>query len=209
MTEFEKALSLINKKSEDLDKSLTKIQRFYDAGDFLKTNSELFHLVKISENLTERIRVLPIYTGSITAKEEVESIIIDELKIKINYNEDVVHLRLNALLPKKEKERAGYIRTAVISACRDYYNRNSFDIIKEPVVIVFKHNYQDEQRMWRDHDNIEVNVVIDALALYFLEDDTSKSCDHFYFSSLEDSDSTDVFIVKKSKFKEWLLNNYK
>ena len=214
MNELDMSIKSIEKSMNNMDRSLDLIKQFYKIGDLDKTNKELFNLVRLSENYTERVRLLPIFTGYNRAKEVVENIIIDELDIVVEDKREndssleLVHIKLNALLPKKEKERAGYIRTAIIIACEKYYKTHAFDIISEPVVVVFKHNYSDYHRMWRDHDNIEINVVMDAVALYFLTDDTSKSCDHFYFSESGDEDSTDIFIVRQSDFKDWLTDNY-
>ena len=214
MNDFDRSIDSIDKSLVNMSKSLSLIKSFSLAGDLEKTNEELFNLVKLSENNTERIRMLPIFTGYNKAKEQVENIIIDELNISIEDNRkndslDMIHIHLNSLLPKKEKERAGYIRASMITACDRYYKENIFDIISEPVVIIFKHNYNSEERMWRDHDNIEINVVMDAIALYFLTDDTSKSCDHFYFSEYTGEDSTDIFIVKQKNFTKWLCDNYR
>ena len=210
MTDFEENLKIIKSRENSLSKSIELINQFYNSGDFNKTNNELFNLVRISENLTERIRVLPVFTGYNQAIEEVENVIIEESGLSVTYKDDIVHLKIGSLLPRKEKEtqRAGYIRTAAIVASERFYRENKFDIIREPVVVVFKHNYSEENRAWRDHDNIEVNVIMDALALYFLSDDSAKTCDHFYFSEKGDIDSTDVFIIKKTKFERWLKDNY-
>lgn len=215
MSDFIRSIENIKKNINKMNKSIDLIKSFYSVGDLYKTNEELFNLVKISENSTERVRMLPIFTGYNKAKETVENIIIDELNINIKDNrsnkddKELIHIHLNALLPKKEKERAGYIRASLITACERYYKEHSFDIITEPVVIVFKHNYNSTERMWRDHDNIEINVVMDAVALYFLSDDTSKSCDHFYFSDYTGEDSTDIFIIKQENFYSWLKENYR
>lgn len=215
MSDFKRSIDSIEKNIVKMNKSIDLIKSFYSVGDLYNTNQELFNLVKISENSTERIRMLPIFTGYNKAKEIVENIIINELNIQITdnrndvNNKELIHIHLNALLPKKEKERAGYIRASIITACERYYKENKFEIITEPIVVVFKHNYNSKERMWRDHDNIEINVVMDAVALYFLSDDTSKSCDHFYFSEYTGEDSTDIFIIKQEFFNDWLNEKYR
>lgn len=211
MDTFKDSLQKLSDKNNKLAKSLSLIEVFYNSGDFEKTINELYNMVRISEDLTERARVLPIFTGYPKAKEDVSDIVIDSLGIKINYNDNVLHIHMNSLLPKKEKEkaRAGYIRASSIMAFDKYYKQHQFEVIDEPVVVIFKHNYSIENRQWRDHDNIETNVVMDAIALYFLTDDTSKTCDNLHFSQKSNENSTDIFIVLQKELINWLAKNYK
>lgn len=208
MNFFDNQLKKINKILKDFNKSINIINQVEHSLNFQQILEESFHLAKISENLTEHVRLLPSFTGYNKSQEEIEKIIIEN-NVSVSCSNDVIHIKMNSLLPKKENERAGYIRTNLIVALKHYCENNNVEIITEPVVVVFKHNYSDKHRMWRDHDNVEINVVMDALALYFLSDDTSKSCDHFYFSSPSDYDNTDIYIIKQTKFHKWLSDNYK
>ena len=71
---------------------------------------------------------------------------------------------------------------------------------------------EDEQNRYRetvpiqnrDHDNIELNTVVDAVAMFFLVDDTPFECRHYYCSVVGDEESTEVFIVPQNEFGVWL-----
>ena len=48
--------------------------------------------------------------------------------------------------------------------------------------MIFRHVYDRNrpEREYRDHDNIELNTVVDAIAMFFLVDDTPLECRHYY-----------------------------
>lgn len=209
MRDFEQILKSVNKSHKDISKSLNLLESFKSSCDYEKVISESLHLAKISENLTEATRLLPIFTGCPTIKSNIDKIIIDGFNVKIDTKKEFVHIHCNSLLPKKESGRAGYVRASMVTAFDEYQKKYNIKIINEPVVLVFIHNYARKERMWRDHDNIEVNVVVDAIALYFLSDDTSKLCDHLYFSREANEDGTDIYIVKQVDFINWLKEYYK
>ena len=58
----------------------------------------------------------------------------------------------------------------------------------------------------RDHDNIEVKSVIDAVAFFVLYDDGPLTCEHFYCSAAGDENRTEVFVVPRSDFVKWLTD---
>ncbi len=83
---------------------------------------------------------------------------------------------------------------------------------KEPrkydgAVLIYRHVYTEEcpERQKRDHDNIEVNMVSDIIAMYSLCDDGPEICSHFYCSALGDKERTEVYIVPQNEFSKWLL----
>lgn len=58
---------------------------------------------------------------------------------------------------------------------------------------------------YRDHDNIEVNMVSDIVALYVMPDDSPKVCAHYYCSTSGADDRTEVYVVPKEEFPLWLV----
>ena len=49
-------------------------------------------------------------------------------------------------------------------------------------VLIFRHIYDRNrpERSYRDHDNIELNMVVDIVALYLPPDDAPPRCAHYY-----------------------------
>ena len=73
-------------------------------------------------------------------------------------------------------------------------------------VLIFRHVYDRNrpEREYRDHDNIELNTVVDALAMFFLVDDTPLECRHYYCSARGSIERTEVYIVPRNEFETWL-----
>lgn len=74
-------------------------------------------------------------------------------------------------------------------------------------VLVYRHVYSRDrpERQKRDHDNIEVNMVSDIVALYVMPDDSPKVCAHYYRSVSGTDDRTEVYVVPKNDFPLWLV----
>jgi hypothetical protein len=82
---------------------------------------------------------------------------------------------------------------------------------KQPVrypdnVAVFRHVYNRErpERQYRDHDNIELNRVLDVVALYVMVDDSPMRCRHYYCSAPGEVERTEIYIVPRKDFRRWL-----
>ena len=73
-------------------------------------------------------------------------------------------------------------------------------------VLILRHVYSRErpERQWRDHDNLEVNIVSDIVALYTMPDDGPGVCNHFYCSAAAEHERTEVYVVPKVDFQKWL-----
>ncbi|MEG0768043.1 MAG: DUF6100 family protein, partial [Clostridia bacterium] len=69
-------------------------------------------------------------------------------------------------------------------------------------VLTVCHRYDRNrpERELRDHDNIELNAVVDALALYVLYDDAPLRLEHHYCSIKDDRDATTMLLVPQSAF---------
>ena len=72
-------------------------------------------------------------------------------------------------------------------------------------VLAYRHVYCRErpERAYRDHDNIEVNMVTDIITLYLLPDDAPRRCAH-YCSAAGAEDQTEVYVIPTSRFPTWL-----
>ena len=73
------------------------------------------------------------------------------------------------------------------------------------VFIVYRHVYDETrpERGVRDHDNIEINTTTDAISTFVLEDDSSRICNHCYMSAEGNEERTEIYVVPKSRIKEW------
>lgn len=152
-------------------------------------------------------RLLPSATGlpSITRIVGEEAVKIHGIQIEFT-EEGWFHLIIPSLLPKKEKGDPEFIRMPLLFAMEDFFRDSSYEKFNIPCVIAFLHQYSHERehRRYRDHDNIELNAVVDAVAMYVLKDDNPLMCSHYYTSMEYEMDQTQVYVIPQYQFPEFL-----
>ncbi len=200
----EKVNRLLGKAKE----SAETVQILYEKGDVEEAYDECFRLERLSENIVLNTRCLPVHTGNPRAARYVSAIIKEEVPVEIGFTkEGWFALRLPLLLPKKGKGSTDYLKDILYPAMDRYFHKNkSIRKRYHGAVLVFRHVYTEErqERLKRDHDNIEVNTVADIVTLYVLVDDAPAYCSHFYCSGVGDVERTEVYVVPRSEFARWL-----
>ena len=195
---------LLRKARENLE----IITQHLDADGIEGAYLAAFDFADAAEKLTLAARQLPAYTGNPKAQKSSNQSVLENIPVKIGFTaEGWFCVTIPALLPKKQKGSVDYIREAL------YLNLGNFFREKPPVryadcVLIFRHLYcrKRPEREFRDHDNIEVNAVADAIALYVLYDDSPLRCFHYYCSEPGDENRTDVFVVPQDDFITWIVD---
>ena len=161
---------------------------------------------KVSEAVALKTRALPAHTSHPQAERMVQEAISESVPVEISLTEEGwFYLRMPILLPRKEKSPRTYLRGFLYPALAAFA-RERPPIRYRDCVMIFRHTYDRNrpEREYRDHDNIELNTVVDAVAMFFLVDDTPFECRHYYCSIVGDEESTEVFIVPRNEFGVWL-----
>lgn len=204
--QFVKVLNQLDKKLQFAKKTLADVRLFYEMGHIEYACDVALEVEEVVEKSVLLARALPAYTGSPQAVRKVEEIIRRTVPVEIGFTpEGWFSVRLPFILPKKESGSTDYIRSYLYPALKEFFKG------KQPVkytdcVIIFRHVYdrQRPERQYRDHDNFEINFVTDAIALYVLPDDNPMVCTHYYCSASSTIERTEVYIVPKKDFKQWL-----
>lgn len=199
-----------------LDKAETKFKKMqeqsrmarqlYEAGNIAQAYEMAMKLEETSERTVLLTRVLPASTGAPHAAMDTANLMALCIPVEIGFTaEGWFGLRIPALLPKKDAGSADYIRSFLYPAMRDFF------MGKEPVrftdcVLAYRHVYDRSrpERRRRDHDNIEINMVSDIVAMYVMPDDGPEICSHYYCSAEGNEDRTEVYVVPREKFPLWL-----
>ena len=200
-------ITTLQQYNEKLKKSLCKIEDYINSGEVSKAYAESYSMEALAEKLTNLARLTPIATGNRNAFAKVAENIALVNDIKVGYTErGWFEIKIPALLPRKEKGNASYIRASVQTALNSYFSTNRHDKFSAASVLIFEHVYAAgrSDRAYRDHDNIEINVITDLLAMYCMVDDSPMLCKHYYTSKLGEADFTNVYIVPASDFPIWL-----
>lgn len=205
---FQKALDKIDAKIQELYEQAFFVRRSYQDGNIKQAYESALRLEEVSEKTVLLTRALPAYTGNPKARLETENLIKLSIPIEIGFTkEGWFSLRIPALLPKKDAGSADYIRSSLYLAMREFF-LDSQPVRYNDCVLIYRHIYARDrpERKKRDHDNIEVNMVSDIVAMYVLPDDGPSICSHYYCSAQGQSDRTEVYVVPQCEFTEWLEN---
>lgn len=205
---FQKALDKIDAKIQELHEQAFSVRRSYQDGNIKQAYESALRLEEVSEKTVLLTRALPAYTGNPKARLETENLIKLSIPIEIGFTEEGwFSLRIPALLPKKDAGSADYIRSSLYLAMREFF-LDSQPVRYNDCVLIYRHIYARDrpERKKRDHDNIEVNMVSDIVAMYVLPDDGPSVCSHYYCSAQGQSDRTEVYVVPQCEFTEWLEN---
>lgn len=205
-TTYIKTLDKVETKLQRMKEQVEAIRWFYDNDNLLESYKQALKLEELSEETVLLTRVLPAYTGAANAMVEVDKIVSNTIPVKIGFTaEGWFSIRIPALLPKKALGSADYIRSYLYPAMRRFCEGKPPVRFKD-CVIVYRHVYDKSrpEREMRDHDNIEINMVTDIIAMYMLPDDNPAVCSHYYCSAAGCEDHTEVLVIPKREFSRWM-----
>lgn len=203
---FEMTQEKTIKRAEKLLQKLKSVRELYGERKIETAMKESVFAVKLAEELTLLVRFLPAHTSHPQARELVQSAIRSTVPVDIGFTEQGwLCLRMPILLPRKEKSSRNYIRDFLYPVLEQFSAGREM-IRYRNCVLIFRHVYDRNrpEREYRDHDNIELNTVVDAVAMFFLVDDTPLECRHYYCSAAGSTERTEVYIVPRNEFEMWL-----
>ena len=205
-SDFTRALDGVERRLERAAGALARTRRLLEQGDMAGTFGSAFAFSAEAEKLTLLARTLPAYTGHPKAAELTERMLQETIPVEMGYTgRGWFRLQFPALLPKKESGSPVYIQQYLYPAMRRYFEGKP-PALYQRCVLAYRHVYCRDrpERAYRDHDNIEVNMVTDIITLYLLPDDAQAHCSHYYCSAAGTEDRTEVYVIPTSRFPMWL-----
>ena len=205
-SDFGRALDGAERRMERAAVELARTRCLLGREDMAGAFGSAFAFSAEVEKLALLARVLPAYTGHPKAAELTEQMLLDTVPIEMGYaRRGWFLLKIPALLPKKGTGSPIYIQQYLYPALRRNFDGKPPACYRS-CVLAYRHVYQRgrPERAYRDHDNIEVNMVTDIITLYLLPDDAPRRCAHYYCSAAGEVDCTEVYVVPASRFPEWL-----
>lgn len=207
MTKFLDTVVRIEKLERRFGEQLASVRWFCEDDSIYEAYLHAQNLEETAERMVILTRTLPAYSGVPDAKIETERRMEGCIPVQIGFTaEGWFGLHIPALLPKKAGGSADYIRSFLYPAMRRFFEK------RPPVrcgqcILVYRHVYDRERpdRRMRDHDNIEVNMVSDIVAMYAMPDDSPAVCSHYYCSAEGAGERTEVYVVPKWDFPIWLV----
>ena len=170
MSIFLEVLGRAESKLKQMSQQMENIRWMAENGRYDAALEHALRLEYNSERLTLLTRALPGYTGNPLARAHVEKAIREAVPVEVGYTEQGWFcLRMPLLLPKKSNGSADYIRGYLYPAMQRFF-QDKPSVRYPECALIFRHVYNEDrpERERRDHDNIEVNIVSDIVALYTL-----------------------------------------
>ena len=208
MSKNETKRNLILQENE-LTKIIEEMRKVIDNFENLsyeEKNNRFLKLVALHEKACLKMRKFPSYLGNPNAMKEVQEIIDEVMNVEIGYTEQGWFcVRMPFLLPKKESGSSEYVKNMLYSPLSKFFKSKVRDAPKQ-AVLVYRHVYEEShpEKQMRDHDNIEINQVSDCIVLWAMEDDSPKYCEHFYMSARGDKSRTEVYVIPREEFGEFV-----
>ena len=208
MSKNETKRNLILQENE-LTKIIEEMRKVIDDFENLsyeEKNNRFLKLVVLHEKACLRMRKFPAYLGNPNAMKEVQEIIDEVMNVEIGYTEQGWFcVRMPFLLPKKESGSSEYVKNMLYSPLSKFFKNKVREVPKQ-AVLVYRHVYEEShpEKQMRDHDNIEINQVSDCIVLWAMEDDSPKYCEHFYMSAMGDKSRTEVYVIPREEFGEFV-----
>ena len=203
---FQIQLDRTIKEAEKLIKTLYAVKTDFADKRMEVALTKSVSAARISESVALKTRALPAYTGHPQAEVMVQKAIEEAVPIEMGFTEEGWFcLRMPILLPRKEKSSRSYLRGSLNPAL-ERFTCGKPKIRYRNCVLIFRHVYDHNrpEREYRDHDIIELNTVVDAIAMFFLVDDTPLECRHYNCSASGEKEMTEVYIVPRADFESWL-----
>ena len=204
--DFYKVLTKVDKLDKAFRKELDYIVALCERENCETVYPYSLKLEEIAEKIVLLTRAMPCYTGRPSACVDVEEIIEQEVPVEIGYTKQGwFSIRIPALLPRKEHGGLNYIRGFLYPAMNRYFKDKPRKRFTD-CVLIYRHVYNAKrpERQRRDHDNIEINIVSDIVALYVMSDDGPSISEHYYCSAAGTADRTEVYVVPQSEFEDFL-----
>lgn len=203
---FSGTLAKLESQVRKLNMALNNTRYMYDIGNMKLTFEVALRLADVSERTTLLARALPAYTGNPRAAREMDIVMERNIPVEIGFSmEGWFCVRIPLLLPKKTAGSASYVRSFLYPALQEFF-KDKPPVRYHGCVLIYRHVYDEKrsERQRRDHDNIEVNMVSDTIALYVMEDDAPSVCNHYYCSAAGTTERTEVYVVPAEDFPIWL-----
>ena len=164
---FGDSLKRLERKLKIIGSTIENVRAFFDCGN---TYQMYEHALKLEEQMEQAVllsRTLPAYTGKPLAQAEVSNIERLNIPLEIGFTkEGWFSLRIPALLPKKSEGSAEYVRSFLYPAMKEFFEGLA-PVRYTDCILIYRHVYDEKrpERRMRDHDNIEINMVSDIVAI--------------------------------------------
>lgn len=127
--------------------------------------------------------------------------------VSVQEENGVLTVTLPGLLPKRQTGvRSDFLMEPLFFKLSQYAMSHTVCQYERSTVCFF-HIYDNRIHKYiRDYDNVECKQVLDAVALFFLPDDSGACCDIYHTSRIGIKDETQIYVLSSEHFPHWLAD---
>ena len=189
----------------DIDKKLHELECLLSCSDPIRFFEVAKNMALLSERSTAQLRNF-LFTVCGGMPQDYYLQAAEMQGIRLNVDDDILSVRLPALLLKKTRtEGFKFLQPAIHAALKQYAEQQNLPHFCECTICI-EHIYDRclPIKAVRDYDNLELKAVIDVIATFCLTDDTGALCDSFQTTRFGYSSSTVITVIPKNCFSAWL-----
>lgn len=187
----------LNTLIKSLDETKRMAMSMYQEDSETEFRKHYLNLAMQMEKLTNQTRIATVMDADIDRRHYIATV-KDELNITVRDLNGRIGISMPYLLPKNRSvDSENYIIEPLVCALQGYIEKHHPEKIRHALVIIRSVYTDDNKKLLRDNDNIEIRHVINIISTMLLVDD--NMLDILLCSRVGKTTHTEIIISEKAE----------
>ena len=187
----------LNTLIKSLDETKRMAMSMYQEDSETEFRKHYLNLAMQMEKLTNQTRIATVLDADIDRRHYIATV-KDELNITVRDLNGRIGISMPYLLPKNRSvDSESYIIEPLICALQEFIEKHHPEKIRHALVIIRSVYTNDNKKLLRDNDNIEIHHVINIISTMLLVDD--NMLDILLCSRVGKTTHTEIIISEKAE----------
>ena len=187
----------LNTLIKSLDETKRMAMSMYQEDSETEFRKHYLNLAMQMEKLTNQTRIATVLDADIDRRHYIASV-KDELNITVRDLNGRIGISMPYLLPKNRSvDSESYIIEPLVCALQGFIEKHHPEKIRHALVIIRSVYTDDNKKLLRDNDNIEIHHVINIISTMLLVDD--NMLDILLCSRVGKTTHTEIIISEKAE----------
>ena len=187
----------LNTLIKSLDETKRMAMSMYQEDSETEFRKHYLNLAMQMEKLTNQTRIATVLDADIDRRHYIATV-KDELNITVRDLNGRIGISMPYLLPKNRSvDSESYIIEPLVCALQGYIEKHHPEKIRHALVIIRSVYTDDNKKLLRDNDNIEIRHVINIISTMLLVDD--NMLDILLCSRVGKTTHTEIIISEKAE----------
>ena len=187
----------LNTLIKSLDETKRMAMSMYQENSETEFRKHYLNLAMQMEKLTNQTRIATVMDADIDRRHYIATV-KDELNITVRDLNGRIGISMPYLLPKNRSvDSENYIIEPLVCALQGYIEKHHPEKIRHALVVIRSVYTDDNKKLLRDNDNIEIRHVINIISTMLLVDD--NMLDILLCSRVGKTTHTEIIISEKAE----------